>query len=192
MCLAEPTHRRILLSLALLLAITPVGVGRTVSLTQESTDAVKAGRAYTLLAQIELAQNRLDEALDALDNAFALTASTDANSSELQGQIQAIKGCIESRENRRDPSYVGPTLLNTPMPVYTEEARIAKVQGVVRMAVLVNERGVIDSTIVLSGLGFGLDQEATKVVRQLKFKPAVKDGKPVNFWQKIDIEFNLR
>jgi TonB family protein len=44
---------------------------------------------------------------------------------------------------------------------------------------------------VLSGLGHGLDESATHAAQQIKFKPAKRDGQPVDFPARVRIEFRL-
>jgi TonB family protein len=44
---------------------------------------------------------------------------------------------------------------------------------------------------VVSGLGHGLDEAATRAAQQIKFKPAKRDGQPVDFPARVRIEFRL-
>ena len=44
---------------------------------------------------------------------------------------------------------------------------------------------------LLSGLGFGLDDEAIHAVQRIRFTPAMRDGKPVDFPARVRIEFRL-
>jgi TonB family protein len=152
----------------------------------------KFPNAYVLIAQADLAIGKLEEAVDAFEKALQLTRSNKEEAQRLTDQIGALKGWIDSRSSRRDPSYIRPKLLNTPQPRYTDEARTAKIEGIVRLAVRVSEEGSVTSTLVFVGIGFGLDQEAIRAAQALKFKPATKDGKPVPFWQLVVVEFNLR
>lgn len=86
-----------------------------------------------------------------------------------------------------------PVPLNRPRPNYTEEARKNKIQGVVRVRVLVGpDGGVKQVRIVGGGLGDGLNEQAISAAYQIRFRPAMKDGRPVAFWIPVDIEFNLR
>ncbi|HXG68242.1 MAG TPA: energy transducer TonB, partial [Blastocatellia bacterium] len=85
-----------------------------------------------------------------------------------------------------------PMLLNAPRPNYSEEAREKKISGVVEMAVLIDENGNVGKVFLLSRLGHGLDEEAVRAVQELNFSPAMKDGKPAPFWQRISIEYNLK
>jgi TonB family protein len=149
-------------------------------------------KAYVLLAQAELANNRHKEALAAFEDALRLNSDNAASAAKLTEQIEAVKGLIEAAEMRRDPSCVPPRPLNAPMPVYTEEARALKIQGTVSMVVLVDEQGKVSSVVVFIPLGFGLDEQAAKAARQMRFTPALKGGRPVSFWQRIEVEFGLR
>jgi TonB family protein len=44
---------------------------------------------------------------------------------------------------------------------------------------------------VVSGLGHGLDEAAIRAAQQIKFKPAKRQGEPVDFPAVIRIEFRL-
>ena len=44
---------------------------------------------------------------------------------------------------------------------------------------------------VVRGLGFGLDAKALEAVRQWRFQPALKDGRPVNVQISVEVEFHL-
>ncbi|MFY9553146.1 MAG: energy transducer TonB [Blastocatellia bacterium] len=85
-----------------------------------------------------------------------------------------------------------PLPLNSPQPRYTEEARKDKIQGVVKVRVLIGSDGLVKRVTVVRGLPDGLDEQAIQAAYQMRFKPAMKGGQPVSFWQAVDIEFNLR
>jgi len=52
--------------------------------------------------------------------------------------------------------------------------------------------GDVKQVRVVRGLPDGLTEQAIEAARQAKFKPAVKDGKPVPYWVLIQMGFNLR
>lgn len=85
-----------------------------------------------------------------------------------------------------------PVPLNAPQPRYTEEARKNKIQGVVVARVLVGADGSVKQVRITRGLPDGLDEQAIQAAYQLRFRPAMKSGQPVSFWQAVSIEFNLR
>jgi TonB family protein len=85
-----------------------------------------------------------------------------------------------------------PALLNNPSPRYTEEARKNKIQGTVIARVLINTDGSVKQVRITRGLPDGLDEMAIQAAYQMRFRPAMKSGQPVSFWQSVQIEFNLR
>jgi TonB family protein len=44
---------------------------------------------------------------------------------------------------------------------------------------------------VVHGLGHGLDEEARRVAQQIRFRPATRDGRPVDTTTTITITFQL-
>jgi TonB family protein len=82
-------------------------------------------------------------------------------------------------------------LLEKPKPVYTEEGRSLKIEGDVALDVVFLANGTVQVTKVVSGLGHGLDEAATRAAQQIKFKPAKRDGENVDFPARIRIQFRL-
>jgi protein TonB len=74
---------------------------------------------------------------------------------------------------------------------YTEEARNAKIEGAVLLQVVIDEKGIPTEPEVERSLDKGLDQKAIEAVKQCRFKPALKDGKPVSVFANIEINFRL-
>ncbi|MBN1550467.1 energy transducer TonB [bacterium] len=72
-----------------------------------------------------------------------------------------------------------PQVIEKTRPKTTEEAVMAKIQGVVIVWVSVNDSGIVTDTKVIKGLGYGLDENAVQAVKNWKFKPAMRDGKAV-------------
>jgi TonB family protein len=84
-----------------------------------------------------------------------------------------------------------PVILHMIEPEYSDEARKAKYQGVVSLAVVIDEKGRIAHIEVLGTPGLGLEEKAAEAVRQWRFKPGMKDGKPVAVSAQIDVNFRL-
>ncbi len=84
-----------------------------------------------------------------------------------------------------------PKAVSTPDPEYTEEARNAKTQGTCILWLIVDDQGVPRNIRVVRGLGYGLDLKAVAAVRQWRFQPALKDGKPVNVQISVEVGFHL-
>jgi len=88
------------------------------------------------------------------------------------------------------PYDTPPVATYSPAAEYSEQARAAKFNGVVIVSVLVNEEGLPIDPKINRSVGMGLDEKAIECVLQYRFKPAMKDGAPVE--ARIFIEVNFR
>jgi len=59
------------------------------------------------------------------------------------------------------------------------------------LALVVDERELVRDVHVTRSLDKRLDQNAIDAVEQWKFKPAVKDGKPVAVRTSVEVDFRL-
>ncbi|MGB9463905.1 MAG: energy transducer TonB [Candidatus Acidiferrum sp.] len=90
----------------------------------------------------------------------------------------------------------GPTdtpvnILDKPKPEYTAEGRSLKLEGDVVIDVVFLSNGTIQVNHVVSGLGHGLDEAAVRAAQSIKFKPAKREGQPVDFPARVRIEFRM-
>jgi len=76
-------------------------------------------------------------------------------------------------------------------PEYSEEARKAKYQGTVLLAIVVETDGTTRNIRVLKTLGMGLDEKAIEAVSKWRFRPGYKDGKPVPVQANVEVSFRL-
>ena len=83
------------------------------------------------------------------------------------------------------------TILDKPRPEYTAEGRSMKLEGDVVLDVVFLANGHVQVNRVISGLGHGLDESASKAAQQMKFKPALREGQPVDYPARVRIEFRL-
>jgi TonB family protein len=84
-----------------------------------------------------------------------------------------------------------PRLLRKIEPEYSEEARKARVEGVVRLRIDIGLDGVPTNIQVISGVGLGLDERAVEAIRQWRFEPAEAGGRPVVAPALIEVGFRL-
>jgi protein TonB len=84
-----------------------------------------------------------------------------------------------------------PVLLSRRDPEYSDEARKAKLQGIVELGIEVNAAGQVTNIRVLRGLGLGLDERAIDAVRQWKFRPGTVDGRAVATRAMVEVNFRL-
>lgn len=82
-------------------------------------------------------------------------------------------------------------LLRKTEPEYSELARKSKLQGVIVLYVQISPEGNATQMHVTKRLGMGLDQKAMEAVKHWKFKPGMRDGKPVTVEATIEVNFRL-
>lgn len=88
-------------------------------------------------------------------------------------------------------TYTPVEILFKPKPIYTKDARDAKVEGEVSLEVVFLATGEIRVGRVLRGLGHGLDEAAQQAAALVRFKPATRGGIPVDTPATIRITFAL-
>jgi TonB family protein len=84
-----------------------------------------------------------------------------------------------------------PQLISKVEPEYSEEARKAKYSGVVRLSVIIDEHGIPTDIHVTGPLGLGLDEKAVEAVQKWRFRPGLRNGKPVKVRASIEVSFRL-
>jgi TonB family protein len=92
---------------------------------------------------------------------------------------------------RIGPGITQPRLLSKVEPVFSEEARKARLQGRVQLQAVVNTNGIAVDFTVKTSLGLGLDEEAVRAVKQWRFSPGAKDGVVVPVFVTIEVNFRL-
>jgi TonB family protein len=90
-----------------------------------------------------------------------------------------------------EPISTNLEVISKPPVQYTAEARQMKVQGDVVLRVTFLASGQVVVQAVVHGLGHGLDEEARRVAQQIRFRPATRDGRPVDLTTTITITFQL-
>jgi TonB family protein len=76
-------------------------------------------------------------------------------------------------------------------PVYPKELKVAGVQGTVVIGLVLDKQGKVGDLMVVSSSDHRFEQVAMDAVRQWKFSPGLKGGKPVNVRMSIPIVFSL-
>lgn len=111
------------------------------------------------------------------------------------GGAQGLRGTVASEGSGRggdaESASADVIIVYKPNPAYSAEGRERRIQGDVVLEVIFLASGQIKVTRVVSGLGFGMDDEAIHAAKRIRFTPATRDGKPVDFSARIRIEFRL-
>jgi TonB family protein len=96
-----------------------------------------------------------------------------------------------SQTAKQAPTNVPLQILSKPTPVYTDEARAKRIEGEVALEVEFMATGEVRVMRILRGLGHGLDEAAMRAVQGVRFKPAQRDGHPVDIKTTVNIVFQL-
>jgi protein TonB len=59
------------------------------------------------------------------------------------------------------------------------------------VSIIVDVQGNPQNPRVVRALGEGLDEKAIEAIKQYRFKPAMKNGKPVPVMMNVEIDFRL-
>src|SRR6266849_7834902 len=85
-----------------------------------------------------------------------------------------------------------PQCIHCPPASYTDEARKAHQQGSFKFDSIIDEQGRVSSSTLVKGDNlYGLATQAMKVAKDWRFKPAMKNGKPVRVGSQIEMTFRI-
>jgi len=91
---------------------------------------------------------------------------------------------------RRDITH--PQIEHDPWPQYTEEARRARVDGIVVLKITIDEDGNVKVTDILKPMGLGMDESTIRTIEEeWKFSPAMLDGIPIPYIACVEAQFKL-
>ena len=95
---------------------------------------------------------------------------------------------------RPGKSVTQPRLVREIKPHYTPEAMAAKIQGSVWLEAVVLDTGDVGDVDVTKSLDdvYGLDEAAVQALKQWRFEPGTKDGKPVAVLIEVEMSFTLK
>jgi len=86
-----------------------------------------------------------------------------------------------------------PKCIECPDPSYSDQARSAKVSGIVVLHLIVTAEGRASNIQVKRSLGHGLDEQAIEAVENWRFEPAVgPEHRPVPVWTDIEVNFRIK
>lgn len=99
-------------------------------------------------------------------------------------------------KDQRLPVHVGgdvtrPIKIFAPGPDYPEEARTARIQGVVILQVVIDRHGNVVEPKILKGLPLGLGEAARDAVSTWIFEPATLNDRPIDVYYNLTVNFRL-
>jgi bla regulator protein BlaR1 len=95
---------------------------------------------------------------------------------------------------RPGEGVVLPKLTYEKKPQYTKEAMDARIEGMIYLEAVVLDTGAVGEVTVVKSLDsvYGLDDAAVAAMKQWRFDPGTKDGKPVAVRIDVEMSFKLK
>lgn len=90
-----------------------------------------------------------------------------------------------------DPNRTPMKIVAKPRASYTDRARRNGLSGTITMAVVFAADRQVKQILILSGLGYGLNEEAMKAAKNIVFEPETENGKPVTVVRTIQYSFKV-
>ena len=113
---------------------------------------------------------------------------------ESGGKVSVSTVMVRSRDGQPSAALTfvdaNPVLIRQVMPEYTAAAAEAGVSGKVALLAIIDEEGMPRGLRVSKGLGYGLDEAVLAAVEQWRFRPAVRQGKPLPVRATIEVGFD--
>jgi TonB family protein len=118
------------------------------------------------------------------------------NANRPQGTVAAagfstMTAATPAARPQNAPTATPVEILYKPRPAYTAEARQMRIQGEVLVEVMFRASGDLQINRITSGLGHGLDESALRAAQLIKFRPAMRDGRPCDSNAIVHIIFEL-
>jgi TonB family protein len=148
-------------------------------------DTLEHASALEMFARLLRTRGRVEEA------AASETRAREIRRTKVRGPAGAPLPAGAPSGHRVGGAVLAPKLMHKVEPQYTELARAAKVQGQVKLTIVVGPDGRPHRIELMAGLGLGLDEQAVDAVSQWRFQPGTKDGQPVSVAAVIEVHFRL-
>jgi len=107
------------------------------------------------------------------------------------GAQEVSKGGPQVRPIETGPPTSSVEITFKPKPIYTDEARQLKLEGEVLLEVMFGSNGQLHVNKVVRGMGHGLDEAAMNAANKMRFKPALRNGTPVDSTAIVHVVFQL-
>jgi TonB family protein len=180
---------------------TPAATLQTGSFSLTEVQAVSGlrrsvrGAAFGAVERARLGKPSRRVLSSARFDAAAAAAPSRTGAAISVGAFAAVKVAIPSASllseapsvNDRKPLRI----LHKPDPAYSAPAREAKIEGEVVLLVRFDPDGSVEVLRVLSGLGYGLDENAIAAAGHIRFEPAERFGRPVATTATVRINFQM-
>ncbi len=90
---------------------------------------------------------------------------------------------------RAGGNVTAPVVTHKVEPVYTDDAKRARVAGNVVLSTVISPSGEATQIEIVNALGHGLDEEAREALQRWRFEPGKKDGRPMAVASNVEFRF---
>ena len=120
---------------------------------------------------------------------FSMANLTSATGSWVLSFTELVTVAAQPASSTAAAELSGPTALRKVDPKYPPELRDKRVEGEVVLYAVIRANGTVDSIQLLQGIDPTLDANAMQAFVQWKFKPAERQGVPVDIETVVRIPF---
>jgi TonB family protein len=141
----------------------------------------------------EAALDALVKALDARATSYVDLMNQRRAAREMNPSGARIVDRIEDvpdAESALGAGFKPPEFLNRAKPEYAEQAERADITATVEAAAVFRANGEVGEVEIIRWAGFGLDESSERAIRELKFKPATRDGQAISV--RATVRYNFR
>lgn len=125
------------------------------------------------------------------ENSLASASGAEASSQNAsQGGTSPPPNAAVPKRIRVDGQFETPKLISAPKPLYPPLAKMAHIQGTVRLEAVIGTDGTIQNLKVISGHPL-LAKAALEAARRWRYQPTTLRGRPVEVVTEIDMNFAL-
>ncbi len=149
------------------------------------------GRARVLNGKRKEAEE-VQKSLKKLNHDLAKQLAKDISQpAKIEQEFAAV--CVMDPKQLEGPSpgSLRPKVISQEKAKYTDLARSERIQGTIVVSVVFTADGRVTSPRIVRGLPYGLNDEAVKAVRKIRFRPACREGRPVSVRMGIEFTFNV-
>jgi len=170
-------------------------LGSWVQLARLSNLISKKGDPGNIRDHLDSLKEAVDILQAGIDNCKACTGKEDLFS-EYEGLTYIYDHYLKEPRLPGAPSEPEPgvtpiKVLSKPIAQYTDAARNSSVEGTIRIVVVLKSDGTVGHMFLLKRLGYGLDENAIRAARSIKFQPKMKDGRPVPAVMIVEYTFRV-
>jgi tetratricopeptide (TPR) repeat protein len=143
---------------------------------------------------------KYDEAIETLTRALAADKKSMLTRVYLGASLLKLGKDSQAKKTfprgRFDPKEDGPTydkplrIVTKPRASYTDDARSNNIQGNIRVWVEFGGDGKIGFVFPVDNLPYGLTENAVWAAKDIRFEPAIKDGKAVTTVSYVEYSFS--